>query len=147
VPGDDPERGDEEDAMERATFERELETFERTRHIEPSRFVDPPDAELVMSKVIFNDYPLIWLGNEHTVFVQFRAGERVTNKPLDVTWTSLDPNVLPIVETFRNGQSQAATLRGAMPGLTSIVATTAAGHRAELEIQVVDRSKIEIQWF
>jgi hypothetical protein len=147
VPKDESPSSDDADALERAEFERELEAFERSREVKPSRFVDPPDATLVMSQVIFNDYPLIWLGNEHTVFVQFRAGERVTDKPIEVTWTSLDPRVLPIVETFRNGQAQACTLRGATPGVTSIVATTSVGHRAELEIQVVDRSKIEIQWF
>jgi hypothetical protein len=145
--GDQSKPKDEDDASQRAEYERELELFERSRAIKPSRFIDPPDAELVMSSIIFNEYPLIWLGNEHTVFVQFRAGDRVTNKPLDVTWTSLDPEVLRIRETFRNGQSAAATLLGASPGTTTLVVTSRVGHRAELEIRVVDRSTIEIQWF
>ncbi|WP_437280850.1 hypothetical protein WME90_09930 [Sorangium sp. So ce375] len=147
VPEDESKRRDEADALERAEFERAGEEFERSRQVKPSRLIDPPDAELVMSPIIFNDYPLIWLGEEHTVFVYFLAGGRRTHEPLDVTWASLDPNVIAIRETERLGQSFGARLVGAAVGITKIVATTAAGHREELEIRVVDRSQIEIQWF
>lgn len=147
MPGDDSKSSDEEDALERAEFERAEEEFERSLRIKPSKLVAAPKPLPVMSKIAFHGgYPLIWLGEEETVFVYFLVGERRLDKPLDVTWTSLDPSVLAIRQAERQGQSVVARLAGASPGTTKIVATTQEGHHEELEIRVVDRDGIEIQW-
>jgi hypothetical protein len=138
---------DEDDALERAELEREVEAFERSRRIAPSRLVDLPDADLVMSQINFDGHPLIWLGEQAQVFVHFRAGERMTNKPLDVTWTSLDANVIAIRETARQGSSAQAILAAVAPGTTTIVVTSKVGHRKELEIRVVDRTLVPTEWF
>ncbi|MCY1022560.1 hypothetical protein [Pyxidicoccus sp. MSG2] len=138
---------DEDDALERAEFERAEEEFERSLRIKPSKLVTPSEPAPVMSKIIFHGYPLIWLGEDAFVFVHFLVGERRLDKPLDVTWTSLDPSVLSIREAERQGQSVMARLVGASPGITRLVATTQEGHREELEIRVVDRDSVEIQWF
>jgi hypothetical protein len=146
MPGTDPKQP-EDDALERAEFERAEEEFERSLRIKPSKLVTPPQPTPVMSKILFHGHPLIWLGEEASVFVHFLVGERRLDKPLDVTWTSLDPSVLSIREAGRQGQSVMASLVGASPGTTRLVATTQEGHREELEIRVVDRDSIEIQWF
>ncbi len=111
-----PSDDDDDDALQRAEFERETEAFERSRTIKPSRRVYPPDAELGMSQIIFNDYPMIWLGDEHTVFVYFLDGERRVDRVLDVTWISLDPTVLPIIEAPRPISSSSARLLGRSRG-------------------------------
>jgi len=138
---------DDDDPYQRAEFERAIEEFERTRRIAPSPRVSPPGPRAVMSRIVFNDVPLIWLGDEHTVFVTFHLGEAMLGKPPEVTWRSLDPAVLAIRGTSRNGSARSCTLFGAAPGETSIVATSQDGQRQELEVRVVDREKIEIQWF
>lgn len=147
MPGDDSKSRDEEDALERAEFERAEEEFERSLRIKPSKLVAVPKRLPVMSKIAFHGHPLIWLGEEETVSVHFLVGERRLDKPLDVTWTSLDPSVLAIREAGRQGQSVLARLAGVSPGIAKIVATTQEGHHEELEIRVADRESIEIQWF
>jgi hypothetical protein len=147
MPRDDSKSRDEEDALERAEFERAKEEFERSLRIKPSKLFAAPKPLPVMSNIAFHGYPLIWLGEEETVSVHFLVGERRLDKPLDVTWTSLDSSVLAIREAERQGQSVVARLAGASPGVTKIVATTQEGHHEELEIRVVDRKSIEIQWF
>jgi hypothetical protein len=146
MPGNDSKQN-EDDALERAEFERAEEEFERSLRIKPSKLMTPPKPTPVMSKIIFHGYPLIWLGEDAFVFVYFLVGEQRLDEPLDVTWTSLDPSVLSIREAGRQGQSVMASLVGASPGITRIVATTQEGHREELEIRVVDRDSVEIQWF
>ena len=110
------------------------------------RMVDPPDTELVMSPIIFNDFPLIWLGEEHIVFVYFEKGGQRVNKRPEITWTALDPSIFTI-QTTSSGDSSTVTLTAAAVGETKLVATTASGHRAELEIRVADRDDHPIQWF
>jgi hypothetical protein len=146
MPGNGSKK-DEDDASQRAEFEREEEQFKRSLSIKPSKLVAAPRPTPVMSKIIFNGYPLIWLGEDASVFVYFLVGEQRLDRALDVTWTSLDPSVLSILETGPNIQSATARLLGASPGTTRIVATTKEGHREELEIRVVDRDSVEIQWF
>ncbi|QSQ23184.1 hypothetical protein JY651_50285 [Pyxidicoccus parkwayensis] len=142
---DSKQNGD--DALERAEFERAEEELERSLRIKPSKLMTPPKPIPVMSKIHFHGYPLIWLGEDAFVYVHFLVGEQRLDKPLDVTWTSLDPGVLSIRETGRQAQSVMARLVGASPGTTRVVATTQEGHREELEVRVVDRDSIEIQWF
>ncbi|XXF76328.1 hypothetical protein P2318_25165 [Myxococcaceae bacterium GXIMD 01537] len=146
MPGSDSKQ-DEDDALERAEFERAAEEFERSLRIKPSKLVTAPKPAPVMSKILFHGYPLIWLGEEAFVHVHFVVGEQRLDTPLDVTWSSLDPRVLSIREAGRQGQSVMACLVGASPGITKLVATTKEGHREELEIRVVDRDSVDTQSF